>query len=106
MKMNKHIELPITEPMYGTYHHQGPATAIDVNGNAAKNWCLNQAVNLMCGRRFLNGLTTPELSVPGLLCWERLIWNISPSPPVLQEDILILSSRKCLITDIMYILKL
>lgn len=65
MKMNKHIELPITEPMYGTYHHQGPATAIDVNGNAAKNWCLNQAVNLMCGRRFLNGLTTPELSVPG-----------------------------------------
>ena len=46
--MKKKIELPLTEPMYSTYHHQGPATAIGVGNSAGKIWALNNAVNLFC----------------------------------------------------------
>lgn len=68
--MKKKIELPLTEPMYSTYHHQGPATAIGVGNSAGKIWTLNNAVNLFCNRKFLTGFTTPELGV------ERSSWLI------------------------------
>ena len=42
--MKKKIELPLTEPMYSTYHHQGPATAIGVGKSAGKIWALNNAL--------------------------------------------------------------
>ncbi len=61
--MKKKIELPLTEPMYSTYHHQGPATAIGVGNSAGKIWTLNNAVNLFCNRKFLTGFTTPEIEV-------------------------------------------
>ena len=48
--MKKKIELPLTEPMYSTYHHQGPATAIGVGNSAGKIWTLNNAVNLFCNK--------------------------------------------------------
>ena len=70
--MKKKIELPLTEPMYSTYHHQGPATAIGVGNSAGKIWALNNAVNLFCNRKFLTGFTTPELGV------ERSSWADMP----------------------------
>ena len=74
--MEKKIELPLTEPMYSTYHHQGPATAIGVGNSAGKIWTLNNAVNLFCNRKFLTGFTTPELGVErsswaDMLCIEK-----------------------------------
>lgn len=61
--MNKHVELPLIEPLYSTYHFQGPATAIIKNNQSIRNWCLNQVINLTCSRKFLNGFTTPEITV-------------------------------------------
>lgn len=63
--MNKHIELPLTDPLYSTYHYQGPCTAITVNNPTIRNWYLNEAINLNCNRKFLSGFTTPEITVPG-----------------------------------------
>ena len=61
--MNKHVELALVDPVYSTYHFQGPATAIAVNNPSARNWYLNRVMNLCCNRKFLNGFTTPEISV-------------------------------------------
>lgn len=64
LKMNRFIELPITEPIYKTYHYQGPATAIIIDNPSIRNWYLNQVMNLTCSRRFLHGYTSPELTIP------------------------------------------
>lgn len=61
--MNKHIELPLTEPVYSTYHFQGPGAAIAVNNPTSRNWFLNNIMNLQCSRKFLTGFTTPEISI-------------------------------------------
>ena len=61
--MNKFIELPLAEPLYSTYHNQGPATAITVNNPSINNWYLNNIMNLTCNRKFLKGFTTPEITV-------------------------------------------
>lgn len=61
--MNKHVELPLIEPLYSTYHNQGTGTAIIVNNPSVRNWYLNQVMNLTCSRKFLNGFTTPEITV-------------------------------------------
>lgn len=63
--MKKKVELPLLKPIYSTYHHQGPATAILVNNPSIRNWYLNQVLLLTCSRRFLNGVTTPELGIVG-----------------------------------------
>ncbi len=63
MKMNKRIELPLTEPLYKTYQNQGTATAITVNNPSIRNWYLNQVMDLTCRRRFLTGYTTPEITI-------------------------------------------
>lgn len=70
--MNKHVELPLTEPVYSTYHYQGTATAISVNNPSVRNWYLNQVMNLSCNRKFLTGFTTPEITV------ENSAWNLNP----------------------------
>ena len=61
--MNKFVELPLLEPLYATYHNQGPSTAIIVNNPSIKNWYLNQIMNLTCNRKFLSGFTTPEITI-------------------------------------------
>ena len=66
--MKKKIELPLTEPMYSTYHHHGPSTAICSDNPSGRNWCLNQAMNLSCNRRFLKGYTSPEIEVGSSGC--------------------------------------
>lgn len=62
-KMRKKIELPLIEPIYSTYHFQGPGTATLVNNPSIRNWYLNQVMILTCTRKFLNGFTTPEISI-------------------------------------------
>lgn len=70
--MKKKIELPLVEPIYSTYHYQGPGTAILVNNPSIRNWYLNQVLVLTCTRKFLNGFTTPEISL------EDSSWNANP----------------------------
>ena len=47
-KTKKKIELPLVEPLYSTYHYQGPGTAVLVNNPSIRNWYLNQ-VKQYCG---------------------------------------------------------
>lgn len=61
--MKKKIELPLVEPMYSTYHGQGPCVAISTLNPTIRNWYLNQIMNLTCSKKFLNGFTTPEINV-------------------------------------------
>ena len=63
MKMNKHVELSLVEPLYSTYQCQGPGTATIENNQSVRNWYLNQVMNLTCSRKFLNGFTTPEITI-------------------------------------------
>lgn len=60
--MKKIVELPLIEPMYGTYH-DGIITAATALNPSIRNWFLNQTIMLTCNRRFLNGYTTPEIRV-------------------------------------------
>lgn len=61
--MSKRVELPIVEPLYSTYHFQGPATAVIYNNQSIIDWYLNEIMNLMCSHKFLSGFTTPELNI-------------------------------------------
>lgn len=65
----KKIELPLLEPLYSTYHYQGPCTAILTSNPSIKNWYLDQVMILTCNRKYLTGFTTPEISVAGS-SWE------------------------------------
>lgn len=64
-RQKKKIELPLVEPLYSTYHYQGPCTAILTSNPSIKNWYLNQVMILTCNRKFLTGFTTPEISIAG-----------------------------------------
>lgn len=70
--MNKCVELPLLEPLYSTYHHQGPATAIIGNNPSVRNWYLNHVMNLTCSKKFLNGFTTPEITIADSS------WSVNP----------------------------
>ena len=61
--MKKIVELPLIEPMYGTYHYQGPATATLAQNPSIKNWYLNQVLILYCTHEFLNGFSSPKLGI-------------------------------------------
>lgn len=63
MKTKKKVELPLVEPIYSTYHYQGDGSAVLVNNPSIQNWYLNQVLMLTCTRKFLNGFTTPEISI-------------------------------------------
>lgn len=70
--MKKKLELPLTEPIYSTYHYQGPGTAVLVNNPSIRNWYLSQVLILTCTRKFLQGFTTPEIGLTDSA------WNASP----------------------------
>lgn len=61
--MRKKLELPLIEPIYGTYHYQGDGTAIISSNPSIRNWYLEQVLLLQCTRKFLSGYTTPEITV-------------------------------------------
>lgn len=62
MKIKK-AELPLIEPLYSTYHHQGACTATLISNPSIKNWTLNESVDLICNRRFLQGYSSPQLTI-------------------------------------------
>lgn len=57
------VELPLVEPVYSTYHYQGAATAILASNPSLCNREMNEILQLFCTRKFLNGFTTPEISI-------------------------------------------
>lgn len=63
--MKRKIELPLLEPLYSTYHGQGIATAIITDNPSIRNWYFNQVLMLSCTLKFLNGFTTPQVTVEG-----------------------------------------
>jgi len=63
ISVNKFVELPLTEPMYQTYHYQGTGLAIIKDNPTIRNWYLNEIMNLCCSRKFLSGYTTPEITI-------------------------------------------
>ena len=62
-KKLKRVELTLVEPMYSTYHIQGPGTAILASNPSIRNWYLNEVFILMCTKKFLSGYTTPEIDI-------------------------------------------
>ena len=42
MKNCKSVQLPIVEPVYGTYHFQGGASAVIHDNPSIRNWFLNE----------------------------------------------------------------
>lgn len=63
MNKKKRIELPLVEPIYSTYHYQGPGAAAISSNPSIRNWFLNQVFVLYCDRKFLRGYTSPEISI-------------------------------------------
>ena len=63
MKMNKHVELPIYEPIYKTYQYQGSGAAIIDSDNPIRNWYLNEIMLLKCTRAFLKGWGSPGIDI-------------------------------------------
>ena len=63
MKNCKSVQLPIVEPVYGTYHFQGGASAVIHDNPSLRNWFLNEVMNLCCSRMVLFGLTTPQIGI-------------------------------------------
>lgn len=61
--MYKSIELPISEPIYSTYHLQGTGGAVIKENPSIRNWYLNNSIILECNRKFILGCTTPEVNV-------------------------------------------
>lgn len=61
--MKTKVELPIVEPVYGTYHFQGDGSAIIKDNPSIRNWYLNFVSILSCSRDFLNGYNSPDLSI-------------------------------------------
>ena len=70
--MTNHIELPIIEPIYKTYHYQGPGSAIIGNNPTIRNFYLNEVMKLVCDRRFLRGYTTPRITIA------NSFWSVNP----------------------------
>ena len=63
--------LPYVEPMYSTYHWLSSAGIPAKQNTTSDNWYYNNTIEWRCTRKFLQGFTTPELS---LSCGN--IWNM------------------------------
>lgn len=65
------VMLPYVEPMYSTYHWLASAGIPAKQNDTSDNWYYNNTVEWRCTRKFLQGFTTPEMS---LSCGN--IWNM------------------------------
>lgn len=68
----KKVELPLVEPIYKTFQYQSAGSAILAGNPSVQNWYLNEIMILSCGRRFLNGFTSPEVGIADST------WNSNP----------------------------
>lgn len=65
------VELPISKPLYSTYHYEGNVAALIQTNPTVKNWYLNNAIDLQCSRDFLFGKTSPFLKAVNT-SWESV----------------------------------
>lgn len=65
------VMLPYVEPMYSTYHWLANAGIPAKQNDTSDNWYYNNTVEWRCTRKFLQGFTTPEMS---LSCGS--VWNM------------------------------
>lgn len=70
--MKKKIELPLIAPIYSTYNNQGSGSAILATNPSIQNWYYNEVLMLTCTLKFLNGYSSPEITVA------NSIWNENP----------------------------
>ena len=61
--MNEARLLRLSDPLYSTYHYQGISSSTYHSNPSVRNWFLNSVMHIYCTRRFLDGFTTPELTV-------------------------------------------
>lgn len=57
------VLLPYVEPMYSTYHWLANSGIPAKQNSTSDNWFYNNTVEWNCTREFLQGLTTPEMSL-------------------------------------------
>lgn len=65
--MGKVVELPFVVPNFATVQDSGAAELAMIGHPSAYNQVLNQATNIACTRKFLNGLSTPKVYIPNIL---------------------------------------
>lgn len=58
-------QLPYKEPPFCTYQYFGSPGVAAMQNPTAYQWYLNHAMVLSCGRRFLTGYTSPDVSING-----------------------------------------
>ena len=71
MKKNR-VELPIFEPLYNTYQHHTPGTAIITENPSITNWYYERIFILFCTRKFLHGFSSPEINIVDAT------WKVNP----------------------------
>lgn len=64
--MAKSVALPFIVPNFATLQSTGAAEFAMIGHPTAYNQTLNQATNICCGRRFLGGYSSPEVSIPNI----------------------------------------
>ena len=69
--MRKANKLPLSQPLYSTYHYQGTDGAVLTGNPDIKNRYYNELMMLRCNRRFLWGYTSPEVTVIGTSWWDN-----------------------------------
>ena len=57
------VQLPYVEPMYSTYHWMASSGIPAKQNTTSDNWFYNNTVEWRCTREFLQGFTTPEISL-------------------------------------------
>ncbi len=62
--MANKVSLPVTMPVYATYHTQGSGAPAAGNPSSY-NWYLTHCLMLKCSRKFLRGYTSPEADICG-----------------------------------------
>lgn len=71
-RAKRKVELPLNDPIFGTYHHQGSGAAILSSNPSVRNWYLNEAVLLRCTKKFLYGFTSPQINI------NKSAWSDNP----------------------------
>lgn len=57
------VELEVITPLFSTYHWLGSPGVVAKQNKSSDIWYFNNAIQWTCGRRFLQGFTSPELGV-------------------------------------------
>ena len=64
--MSKSVALPFIVPNFATLQSSGAAEFAMIGHPTAYNQTLNQAASICCGRKFLKGFTSPQVSIPNI----------------------------------------